>query len=156
MTSLVSNGINLLVAVLISLLTLSFFIAVIYGSLQPTFSPSVSLESKNFTTNNTFYTIGYTPTNNDLHLYYFGNTTFEIISSRFSVNTTHIKIYGNETAGCSYPDVCAGSIYYYSYTYQRPFVLNGVNFGNWLPWIAFIIITFVALAIFFYIIKINK
>lgn len=105
---------------LISWLIIGVFAVIIFyfmaTTMQSIAEPSINLESRNFSTNNTYYAIANTPNNADLHLYYFDNTTFEIPTARYSYNATHIKVYTNGTL--AYPNVTLNSIYYYSYTYQ--------------------------------------
>lgn len=113
--------------------TISFIIGAILIILVITnlFSGSgartVSLEVRNFTTNNTFYNVAYPITNDDLILYYFQNTTFPIPRNLYSATTTQVKIYANSTVGI-YPNVTANSNYYYSYTWYPAFTVWGTSY----------------------------
>jgi hypothetical protein len=104
-----------------------FAITIMLYAFEPMTNPDIALEVRNFTANNTYFTFGHNPVNSySMHLYYFGNTTFEIPTARYAINTTHIKIYTNGTVG--YPNVTLNSNYYSSYSYQKLAGIWSVDF----------------------------
>ena len=110
------------------------FIIILYAW-EPITNPDISLEATNFTANDTYFAFAHSPVNSySMHLYYFDNTTFEIITALYDFNTTHIKIYANGTG--EYPNVTTNVNYYSSYSYQQSGTIWGVDF------------TFVAMTIF--------
>lgn len=116
---------------LISWLIIGVFAVIIFyfmaTTMQSIQEPSVDLESITFTTNNTFYDLAHSPTDSNLILYYFDNTTFPIPASKYSATTTQVKVYTNGTL--AYPNVTAGSDYYASYTYQTQATVWDMDFN---------------------------
>jgi len=104
-----------------------FAITIMLYAFEPMANPDIALEVRNFTANNTYFAFGHSPVNSySMHLYYFGNTTFEIPAARYSFNTTHIKVYTNGTL--AYPNVTLNSNYYSSYNYQKLANIWSVDF----------------------------
>ena len=105
--------------------------------MQTIAEPSVILENISFVDNDTYYDLGHNPTNSDLILYYFANTTFPIPVSLYSASTTQVKVLANGTD--AYPNVTNGSstFYYGTYTYQQSATVWGIDF-NFIGFLVFI------------------
>jgi hypothetical protein len=101
-------------------------------------SDSVSYEAINFTVNNTAYPIAAYTTDSTARItgtptmHYYGNTTYEIPTARYTYNTTHFTIYANNTGGAAtlYPmNVTANENYFvsYNYDYDNPQYVTGTD-----------------------------
>lgn len=82
---------------------------------------SVTNDNITATLNNTAYDLTYTPVDeldNDVALYFFANTTFEVPAESWVYASDQVTIYANGTGG--YPNITNGSsaFYYAYYDYQ--------------------------------------
>jgi hypothetical protein len=145
---------NILSKIFIGFFAALVAIILLINALAPAITPIVSLENITFTTNNTYYKLAHSPTNLDLKLYYYSNTTYQIPASRVVANTTHVKIYTNGTTVC-FANITAGCFYYASYTWNQDLTLWGMDFG-WILIIVFLaVITYVGWSILKSMIKVK-
>jgi hypothetical protein len=106
----------------IVLLTISYFIAIMYANSSPT----VACEDVNFAVNNTFYPTAHSPIIITNGIYDDENCADAFPIARWTSNSTHVKLYTNGTT--AYPNITVGH-HYVNYDYRNDPYIMDINFG---------------------------
>ena len=132
-----AKAVNWILLSIFAVIIIYFFMAQAYNVT----SPNVSAEDVNFVVNNTYYATAYNPI---VTVYSVSNATTTLPSARVVYNTTHIKIYSNDTYVVGHYNV--------NYDYEASATVWGLDLG----FVGILVMIGVGLAILFKILFSKK